>query len=97
MCVGGGLKVALSTESRKRLTKSPPNLKGGGAVPKLIAKKSGKAQRERRSKEMEICLDVQSAIDQCLINASSLGELPISGVLSALETEPDESKNLEYF
>ena len=52
---GGGLKVALSTEDRKRLTKSPPS-KGG--VAKLKVEKSDKDQRkrERMLMEMEICL-----------------------------------------
>ena len=50
-----------------------------------------------RFREMGICLDVRSEIDQCLINDNSLGKISISEVLIALGSEPEESKNTEYF
>ena len=46
---------------------------------------------------MGILLEAQSEIDKCLINANSLGWVTISEVLSALGTEPGESKIMEYF
>ena len=45
---------------------------------------------------MEICLEVQSEIDQCLMQPIALGEISISEVLAALCGEPEESKNLPF-
>ena len=52
---------------------------------------------ERRFREMEIGLEVQNEIDLCILNANSIGGISGSCVLSALETEPEESKITEYF
>ena len=70
----------------------------GARAPKL-SPKSDKDQRkrERRFRGMEICLDVQLAIGQCLVKSSPIGDISISEVLSALETEPEDSKILAYF
>ena len=46
---------------------------------------------------MEICLEVQLEIAQCLIPKSALGGVAIAEVLSALETEIAESEILAYF
>ena len=44
--------------------------------------------------EMEICLEVQLGIDKCQIKSSAMGAISMTEVLSALETEPDETKIL---
>ena len=89
--------MAPSIKDRKRLTKALPST--GVEVPELKIKKSDKAQRERwrRFREMEIFLDAQLGIYQCLLKGSAVGEISISEVLSALKTEPGESKILSYF
>ena len=46
---------------------------------------------------MEICVDVQSEIDQGPIGDKSIGGIHTSEVLNALESEPDGSRNMEYF
>ena len=80
----GELKVALSTQDRKRLTKPPPS-EGGGF--QSLRSKSDKSQRKRERifGEMEMLLEVQTAIDQGLISANQFGEIHISEVLRALE------------
>ena len=45
---------------------------------------------------MEICLEVQLELDQCLLKESAAGKISIAEVLIALETEHEESKNPEY-
>ena len=45
---------------------------------------------------MEICLEVQGGVEQGLIHPSALGEISMSEVLTALEDEPEESKNLPF-
>ena len=47
--------------------------------------------------EMEIRLEVQTAIDQCIVCANSLGGISISEFLSALGTESGEPKITENF
>ena len=46
---------------------------------------------------MGICLEVKYEIEHGLIPKSALGEIAITEVLGALETEPAESKILAYF
>ena len=46
---------------------------------------------------MGIFLKVQPDIDQGLLKGSAIGDISISEVLSALETEPEDSKILAYF
>ena len=46
---------------------------------------------------MEICLEVQQEIDRGRISCSAPGEISISEVLNALESEPEESKIPPYF
>ena len=48
-------------------------------------------------REMEIFLEVQLGIGQCLIPKSALGGVSISEVLSAIATVAEESKIIEYF
>ena len=91
------LKI-LSLKDRKRLAKTLPSKEG--IIPKANKiKKSDKAQRkrERRFREMEICLEVQGEVEQGLLPQSVLGEISMSEVLMALEGEPEESKNLPFF
>ena len=45
---------------------------------------------------VEIRLDLQAEIDQVVTNDSSLGDIPISEVLTELDSEVERSKNLEY-
>ena len=45
---------------------------------------------------MEICLEVQGGIEQGLAPPSDLGEISISEALTALGSEPGESKNLPF-
>ena len=47
--------------------------------------------------EMGICLEVKLDIGRRLLKTNAIGEISISEVLSALETEPGESKILAYF
>ena len=54
-------------------------------------------KRDRMFAEMEICLDLQSEIDHGLISDCSLGAISISDVLNSSESEPEWSKNIEYF
>ena len=54
-------------------------------------------KRERMSRGMEICLEVKLEIDRGLIKSSAMREISISEVLSALDTEPGESKTQPYF
>ena len=46
---------------------------------------------------MGICLEVQREIDRGQIPRIAIGEISISEVLNALESEPGDSKILEYF
>ena len=46
---------------------------------------------------MEICLEAQQEIDRGLISCSAIGGVSSSEVLTALESEPGESKILAYF
>ena len=90
------LKVALSLKGEKRLAESLPTK--GWQVPKIKVKNMTNLRwREGRFMEMEICLDVQLRIDRCLIPSSAIAEISISGVLNALDAEPEESKILAYF
>ena len=46
---------------------------------------------------MEICLEVQREVEQGQLPPSVLGEISMTEVLTALENEPEESKNLPFF
>ena len=61
--------------------------------------KSDESQRNmgRMFSDMEISLALQAEIDQGVASASTLGGISAPEVLSALESEPDRSKNIEYF
>ena len=84
----GEFKVALSTQDRKRLTKSLPSEGRGFQIlrSKNLTKLSGKG-RDGPWK-WEFSLDAQSEIDQCLTNANSIGGISPPEVLNALEAEP---------
>ena len=45
---------------------------------------------------MEICLEAHGEVEQGLIHPSALGEISMSEVLTALEDEREESKNLPF-
>ena len=91
------LKI-LSLKDRQRLAKTLPAKEG--VIPKANKiKKSDKAQRKRggRFREMGICLEAQQEIEKGLLPPNILGEISMSEVLTALEEEPGESKNLPFF
>ena len=48
-------------------------------------------------REMEMRLEVHGEVEQGLIHPSALGEISMSEALTALEDEPEESKNLPFF
>ena len=97
---GGGLssKLKLRFDHRYQRLSKPPRLKGGGGGPRLKVRKSDKAQRrrDRMFAELEIFLGAQSGICQGLLGENSIWWVSISEFLTASESEPDWSKNMEY-
>ena len=85
----------LSLKGRKRIAKAPPS-KGGKCPIVRKVKKSDKSRRkrERRFREMEICLEVQLGIEEGRIPMSAIGEVSFPDVLTASEGEQEESKTL---
>ena len=90
---------------RKRLSESLPSKEGKRPIALKVAK-STKAQRkreierERRFREMEICLEAQQDIGDGRLPNCALGGISISEVLTALGKEekgPVGSKTLPHF
>ena len=89
------LKI-LSLKDRKKLAKTPPS-KGGVFLRRVrlrnLTNHKGKGEKVPRNGNM---LRSTGGVGQGLIHSSDLGEISTSDVLTALEEEPEESKNLPF-